>query len=33
VGVTEKSPRKHGENLGKLESWIRWLKNKTSFLD
>jgi hypothetical protein len=29
--VTEIPPRKHNKKLGKLESWIRRLKNKTDF--
>jgi hypothetical protein len=31
VGVIEKSPRKRHEELGKLKSCIRWLKNKAGF--
>jgi hypothetical protein len=29
AGEIEKPPRKHGKKLGKLEPWIRRLKNKT----
>jgi hypothetical protein len=29
--MTENPPRKYSKNLGKLEPWIRWLKNEIGF--